>query len=444
MSQMKFAVKPGTKQTGDVQRNLFGSPLGAALYGLSIVPHVTDHRTHLAACLEQLRAPSLILSLYFREGKRPKQKLLDVLKMRITDGKCNCFTLDREDGSPFSVEQGGELLGKLRKGIPLTIEEILIVSLATRKYFIAFPDGSAHTLMLFNTAGMDTSFEAFNIEVQNGYRPGDRPHSIAVLPLISEDPTVEEPLVGVITIETEFDLTLKYHTLSGNPDLSSIMGDSVIYFSAVARKITRTLDTNTDPLTGVYTRRFFMETFAAAMRDTPDLPLFLGMTDIDHFKLVNDTYGHAVGDGVLREFATALGFRATDLKGRLGGEEFGVVLDPVILGGGRRSGRVSTLEQAVEVFRTAKKKVEQHIFPTVGHVTTSIGVVSSEQVAGNIDLMKELADALLYIAKRLKRNKVVAYNGPVPIDPERLAHLKRLKEANGENLEIPDYVQVFE
>ncbi len=125
---------------------------------------------------------------------------------------------------------------------------------------------------------------------------------------------------------------------------------------------------------------------------------WLGMLDIDHFKRVNDEFGHVFGDEVLLLFAGLMrrAFRAGDLLFRYGGEEFVVVLEP------------TTYDDARLVFERFRQAVESHDFPQVGRVTCSIGFIRilpgdiSAAVIGH-------ADQALYFAKRNGRNRVCSY-----------------------------------
>ncbi len=155
-----------------------------------------------------------------------------------------------------------------------------------------------------------------------------------------------------------------------------------------------------DPLTGLFNRRHFFE----AAKDLHgrltrgEAPLTLAMLDIDHFKKVNDTYGHAVGDEVLKHVAQGLGnrFRGRDIVARLGGEEF------CVLATGMDG------DQALAVFNDLRNSIERSKAKagknTVG-VTISIGLC--DRPLGSIDAMLAAADAALYKAKRTGRNKVV-------------------------------------
>jgi len=157
-----------------------------------------------------------------------------------------------------------------------------------------------------------------------------------------------------------------------------------------------------DPLTRLLTRGAFFEIseheLARAKRSRT--PLSIVMADIDHFKSVNDRFGHPGGDEVLREVARRLQatFRKEDAVGRYGGEEF------VALAVGCEGADAIAL---AERFRQA---VERDPF-TVGyqclHVTTSVGVVTGNATDGVQGLIRA-ADEALYRAKATGRNKVVA------------------------------------
>jgi diguanylate cyclase (GGDEF)-like protein len=155
-----------------------------------------------------------------------------------------------------------------------------------------------------------------------------------------------------------------------------------------------------DPLTGLYNRRHFFDASPALQVRLArgETAMTLAMIDIDHFKLVNDTHGHAVGDEVLKHVAQGLTnrFRGQDMVARLGGEEFCVLA----LG---LSG-----EQAMEVFSDLRNSIERSKAKcgrlSVG-VTISIGIC--DRPLGSVDAMLAAADAALYKAKRAGRNRVM-------------------------------------
>ncbi|MBA54890.1 MAG: hypothetical protein CMK89_10600 [Pseudomonadales bacterium] len=158
----------------------------------------------------------------------------------------------------------------------------------------------------------------------------------------------------------------------------------------------------TDSLTGLYNRRSYFELANKEMRRAIryQQPLALLMMDLDNFKAVNDTYGHQVGDTVLRRFAEVLKYnlREEDLMGRIGGEEFSAIL-------------VSSEEQgAYQVAERIRKRWLEESFDLVGKqvtFTVSIGVSIILSEKESIEDVMERADVGLYTAKRSGRNCVI-------------------------------------
>jgi diguanylate cyclase (GGDEF)-like protein len=163
--------------------------------------------------------------------------------------------------------------------------------------------------------------------------------------------------------------------------------------------------TTVDGLTQAYNRRYFMEAFEREVQRTRRYrrELCLAMIDIDHFKNVNDTWGHLAGDHVLRETAriVADSIRHEDIFGRYGGEEFALLLPEVGLAGAL---------QVCERLRTRLGEAPVVFGRDQISVTASFGLASTEALGeeyGVLDLI-HLADSKLYEAKELGRNRVVA------------------------------------
>ena len=158
----------------------------------------------------------------------------------------------------------------------------------------------------------------------------------------------------------------------------------------------------TDYLTKLYNRRHFMELslreFERCKRYNHDLSLV--MCDLDHFKSINDTLGHQVGDAVLADLGQILmgNLRGHDVVARYGGEEF-IILLPMAGNG-----------EVVSVAEKLRHRVEKHQFPGVDdrNVTISLGISCFPyDNPQSIDELITLADKALYHAKRTGRNKVV-------------------------------------
>lgn len=165
---------------------------------------------------------------------------------------------------------------------------------------------------------------------------------------------------------------------------------------------------NTDALTGLVNRRHFFELaqieFDRAQRY--HLPMSIAMLDIDHFKTINDQYGHLVGDHVLFQFSRL--FRHTirnmDLLARYGGEEF-VILFP-------HTDRQEALESA-ERIRAMIEETSFQLKEGEVHLTISMGIATfSERHSADLGEMLEQADKALYLAKDAGRNRVAAWDIP--------------------------------
>lgn len=157
----------------------------------------------------------------------------------------------------------------------------------------------------------------------------------------------------------------------------------------------------TDPLTGLPNRRSLFELgkieFARSFRT--GRPFCCMMLDIDHFKLINDDYGHQTGDQVLRQFAerTQRSVRETDLIGRYGGEEIVIFLPE------------TDSETAMQVAERLRRIIETRPFGVSEqelHITASIGVARKDEQTMEIETLIARADQALYVAKYKGRNRV--------------------------------------
>jgi len=173
-------------------------------------------------------------------------------------------------------------------------------------------------------------------------------------------------------------------------------------------KETMAIQANHDVLTGLMNRRAIMETMEREIERTRRnlQPLYVCMCDIDHFKHINDTYGHLAGDAVLQEVSKRfkVSLRPYDLCGRYGGEEFLIILN-------------SEEKDVQNVFDRVRKAISDEPFiyeDAAIQVTISCGVTlfSPAKDDRNINQLLASADASLYSAKNTGRNRTVFSNDP--------------------------------
>jgi diguanylate cyclase (GGDEF)-like protein len=163
-----------------------------------------------------------------------------------------------------------------------------------------------------------------------------------------------------------------------------------------------------DGLTNLANRKYFME---AAERELLiaqryGLPLSLLMIDIDHFKNINDTYGHATGDAVLTNFSEVAlqTLRSTDIIGRIGGEEFAVLLPATDMDNAHQvAGKILL---AVSAAQFAHQDLT---------ITVSIGLATMNEGDNQMDTIMQRADYALYEAKENGRNQIVIHQESVSI-----------------------------
>ncbi|MBU2917157.1 diguanylate cyclase [Psychrosphaera sp. F3M07] len=157
----------------------------------------------------------------------------------------------------------------------------------------------------------------------------------------------------------------------------------------------------TDSLTGIYNRRhFYLVANNELIRcQRKNLSASIMILDIDHFKLVNDNYGHSCGDNVLKSFTDRINkeLRSYDIFARIGGEEFAVLLPD------------ANKENALDIAERCRKAISDSPFIIDGvnvAVTTSIGMCTYESDVDDLEQIMKLADKNLYIAKVSGRNKI--------------------------------------
>lgn len=192
-------------------------------------------------------------------------------------------------------------------------------------------------------------------------------------------------------------------TKNGNPQLQNIHSLSDIY----TNHQTMIFLNDKDSLTGLYNRKSFDRRMhrchaayehASRRSNDEEIDDCLAILDIDHFKRINDTYGHLYGDEVLLHFAQQMQkvFREEDGLFRYGGEEFIVILNNI------------SLDVAEKVLHRFRQHIEAYPFPKVDKLTVSIGFTRLEVQRMQSEIVDQ-ADHALYYAKEHGRNNVFSY-----------------------------------
>jgi diguanylate cyclase (GGDEF)-like protein len=175
----------------------------------------------------------------------------------------------------------------------------------------------------------------------------------------------------------------------------------VLSMAKERRELEQRVDALTDALTGLPNRRALFEAadLLAQGRRAKAEPVSVLLFDLDHFKTTNDTYGHEVGDEVLKLFAATVSARLSgrSVVGRLGGEEFAAILPGM--------GPAAALSKA-EAIRRAFAKSALVVDDLAIGATVSIGAASHMGGSGDLSALFRRADAALYTAKRAGRNRV--------------------------------------
>lgn len=204
--------------------------------------------------------------------------------------------------------------------------------------------------------------------------------------------------VNDVAVTAPVTLTHGMQIRVGSSILKFISGDRLetSYHEEIYRLMT------TDALTQTWNRRYLAEAFDRELNRSAryDRPLSLLAFDIDHFKKINDAYGHVAGDAVLRQLAGAVSakLRKQDVFARTGGEEFCVLLPEVPL----ESARAIAEKIRAIAERTQIRYDDQEI-----RCTISVGISSFDAANNTVDLLYRAADARLYEAKNGGRNRCV-------------------------------------
>lgn len=170
---------------------------------------------------------------------------------------------------------------------------------------------------------------------------------------------------------------------------------SIEELNVVQKKLQRL--TITDELTGIYNRRYIMQSISNQLTDDHILPFTLIMFDIDDFKHINDCYGHSVGDDVIIRVSNFLfeSVRAIDVVGRIGGEEFLMLLMD------------TNEEKARERADTIRQQLSELTWPIDDLKVTVSGGLYTKKPKDNLEALLERADFSLYQAKSSGKNRIM-------------------------------------
>jgi diguanylate cyclase (GGDEF)-like protein len=223
-----------------------------------------------------------------------------------------------------------------------------------------------------------------------------------------EDQHLTLPIL-FLTGDAEIPARIETVRSGGDDFLAKPVHPSLLVASVAARleraRLLRML-LNRDGLTRLLTHTSFMEQaqgVAAHKRRREGEPASLAMIDLDHFKAVNDTFGHQAGDRVLVSLSGLLRrhLRRSDIVGRYGGEEFGILLDELA-----EREAVRLITRLLHEFATVEQRAPGG---AVFHCTFSAGVAGFDRHSMDLERWIRAADGALYAAKRAGRNRVIAH-----------------------------------
>lgn len=281
------------------------------------------------------------------------------------------------------------------------VAALVLATFASAAFLVAFPhDTLVYTLAYQTPFTLASAASAFIVLRDSPRRAND-----LVLAALFALTGAHFPLKGVLAASLGTGADITGYISSTYALVSQVSTGILLVATGLALLINAVLvvlretrrAAETDPLSGVLNRRGFEEHAARAFapRWRGVQPAALLLLDIDHFKRINDTFGHAGGDRAIGWFGSMLAdvVPKSAVVGRLGGEEFGVLLE--------RTARETARLQA-EAIRQATRS---HAAPDVPAITVSIGVTDVR--AGDVlHMALERADAALYAAKREGRNRV--------------------------------------
>ena len=344
------------------------------------VKKVEEENQHLASFLFLL--PDVVRRLNSQISKRSIPPLLMSFLEQI---------FDPEQILVFTARAQGELVLAAGKGLPHGLEQGLVVPFGQGQFGLT----ARHQKTMDRDDLLSESAQHKRSMIPD--KPGLQVDLIA--PIVYEGVTL-----GVISVGGNMRrLREQKRMIKLVADLGSLAMSNVDFFTRLETMANR------DSLTNLATKRFLSEKLSMLLlrAQATHQALSVAIFDIDHFKKLNDTYGHLAGDQVLRDVSRILKsqLRSEDVPARYGGEEFVVVLPN------------TTKEQALAMAEKIRRAIETHSFPgafgnggKVGSVTISGGVAACDTDSSSNELLAS-ADKALYVAKEQGRNRVLAFKG---------------------------------
>jgi diguanylate cyclase (GGDEF)-like protein len=339
----------------------------------------------LAVAVAEMRAPEVIYELVAKQAASVAG---------VDSGAVVCFRVDGVAEVVGSWRMGGRHTGSL---IPLT---------GTAGVAIVARTGRAA-----RTNGSESSTEPES----DGAKPANSlslPNGVAV-PI-----RVRRELWGALLVVARPDEHIPLDVEERLTIFADLVGLAITNTDTSARLLAQATG---DPLTGLLNHRAFQERVESEVGRAQRYgrPLALVLLDLDHFKLVNDAYGHQAGDAALMQAARLLemGARAGDVLGRIGGDEFALLLPETTA-----AGALPIAERWAEQFRAAPVGVANHL-------TMSAGICDLTHANGSQELLR-FADGALYWAKNQGRDTVVVYSPDVVLelsDTDRADRMQRLE-----------------
>lgn len=255
----------------------------------------------------------------------------------------------------------------------------------------ALPRRFSHIALLFGAVGL--AVFGFALWLNN---------RILVRPILTINESTQELAAGHLDNPV---------TVSANDEIGELAGN-INRMAKSLNDVYRHLDeqANTDRLTGLMNRRA-LDTIASAeivASERQNDHLTVAIFDLDHFKRINDTYGHGGGDAVLKHVAKVVGgvLRRSDYLFRYGGEEFVILLRDT-----RGQGAFASIERCREAIAAAPVVTDGQTIP----ITASFGLASYREHGRDLKTLLANADAALYQAKHNGRNCTVAYQAPTQV-----------------------------